>query len=314
MPAAPGRARPSAAKRLRTLAIMDSPLRLRPGRPHATNSTRTNRQVLGEFREISGNLGDRPGMADRQFAFGPFRFDARTGELAAGSRRGQAHAARRRRARHAGRARAAPRQQAGAVRAGLGRPRGQRRRADLLHSGAAPCARRRCPPPALHRDPTPARLSADGAGDAGRRRSGTSHCRSPERRHLVGRAAEMAELARRFDLALSGQRQLVFVTGEPGIGKSALAEGILRRARPRQRVQDRARPVPRSSRRGRALSAADRSSDAACGRARRRAMKDRARDACAELARPDAVALDAGGAQRAGSARAAPRASACCAS
>lgn len=40
---------------------------------------------------------------------------------------------------------------------------------------------------------------------------------------LVGRALEMEELQRRFDLALSGQRQLVFVTGEPGIGKSALA-------------------------------------------------------------------------------------------
>jgi tetratricopeptide (TPR) repeat protein len=32
----------------------------------------------------------------------------------------------------------------------------------------------------------------------------------------------MEELQRRFGLALSGQRQLVFVTGEPGIGKSAL--------------------------------------------------------------------------------------------
>ena len=40
---------------------------------------------------------------------------------------------------------------------------------------------------------------------------------------LVGRTAEMEELQRRFALALSGQRQLVFVTGEPGIGKSALA-------------------------------------------------------------------------------------------
>ena len=40
---------------------------------------------------------------------------------------------------------------------------------------------------------------------------------------LVGRATEMAELQRRLGLAASGQRQLIFVTGEPGIGKSALA-------------------------------------------------------------------------------------------
>lgn len=40
---------------------------------------------------------------------------------------------------------------------------------------------------------------------------------------LVGRTSEMEELQRRFGLALSGQRQLVFVTGEPGIGKTALA-------------------------------------------------------------------------------------------
>jgi predicted ATPase len=40
---------------------------------------------------------------------------------------------------------------------------------------------------------------------------------------LVGRTSEMAELRRRLGLALSGQRQVIFVTGEPGIGKSALA-------------------------------------------------------------------------------------------
>jgi DNA-binding winged helix-turn-helix (wHTH) protein/tetratricopeptide (TPR) repeat protein len=40
---------------------------------------------------------------------------------------------------------------------------------------------------------------------------------------LVGRSAEMEELHRRYGLALAGVRQLVFVTGEPGIGKSALA-------------------------------------------------------------------------------------------
>ena len=41
---------------------------------------------------------------------------------------------------------------------------------------------------------------------------------------LVGRDAEMRELSRSFSQALSSQRQIIFVTGEPGIGKSALTE------------------------------------------------------------------------------------------
>lgn len=44
----------------------------------------------------------------------------------------------------------------------------------------------------------------------------------PSSSTLVGRADETAVLRRRLELALAGQRQLVFVTGEPGIGKSAL--------------------------------------------------------------------------------------------
>src|ERR1700674_219949 len=40
------------------------------------------RQVLGEFREMSGKMRGEPQMAaDRLFSFGQFRFDARTGEL-----------------------------------------------------------------------------------------------------------------------------------------------------------------------------------------------------------------------------------------
>src|SRR5215510_7800971 len=39
----------------------------------------------------------------------------------------------------------------------------------------------------------------------------------PEPRKFVGRAAEMEQLEKRFQIAASGQRQLVFVTGEPGI-------------------------------------------------------------------------------------------------
>lgn len=48
---------------------------------------------------------------------------------------------------------------------------------------------------------------------------------------LVGRAAELAELARAFDQARSGQRQLVFMSGEPGIGKSSLADAFLEQLR-----------------------------------------------------------------------------------
>jgi predicted ATPase len=41
---------------------------------------------------------------------------------------------------------------------------------------------------------------------------------------LVGREAELGELRRYLEKALQGQRQVVFVTGEPGIGKTALVE------------------------------------------------------------------------------------------
>jgi len=48
---------------------------------------------------------------------------------------------------------------------------------------------------------------------------------------LVGRAAELSELARSFEAARAGRRQVVFVTGEPGIGKSALADAFLEQLR-----------------------------------------------------------------------------------
>jgi DNA-binding winged helix-turn-helix (wHTH) protein/predicted ATPase len=50
---------------------------------------------------------------------------------------------------------------------------------------------------------------------------------SPTASTLVGREAELAGLHARLATALSGQRQLVFVTGEPGIGKTALMEMFL---------------------------------------------------------------------------------------
>jgi predicted ATPase len=46
----------------------------------------------------------------------------------------------------------------------------------------------------------------------------------------VGRDAELAQLHKWLEKALSGERQIVFVTGEPGIGKTTLVETFLHRA------------------------------------------------------------------------------------
>ena len=44
---------------------------------------------------------------------------------------------------------------------------------------------------------------------------------------IVGRETELAQLHGWFDKALNGERQVAFVTGEPGIGKTALVETFL---------------------------------------------------------------------------------------
>lgn len=46
---------------------------------------------------------------------------------------------------------------------------------------------------------------------------------------LVGRAAELAQLHNLLERAMDGERQVVFVTGEPGIGKTALVETFIQR-------------------------------------------------------------------------------------
>src|SRR5262249_42393214 len=45
--------------------------------------------------------------------------------------------------------------------------------------------------------------------------------------HMVGREAELALLHERFALARRGQRQVVWITGEAGIGKTALLEAFM---------------------------------------------------------------------------------------
>jgi DNA-binding winged helix-turn-helix (wHTH) protein/predicted ATPase len=60
---------------------------------------------------------------------------------------------------------------------------------------------------------------------------------TPAPARLVGRAAELVELARAFDDARAGRRQVVFVTGEPGIGKTALADAFFDDLRGRHTVR-----------------------------------------------------------------------------
>src|SRR5262249_2495240 len=45
---------------------------------------------------------------------------------------------------------------------------------------------------------------------------------------LVGRETELAQLHGWLEKALAGERQVVFVTGEPGIGKTTLLDAFLR--------------------------------------------------------------------------------------
>ncbi|HEX7785725.1 MAG TPA: AAA family ATPase, partial [Methylomirabilota bacterium] len=54
---------------------------------------------------------------------------------------------------------------------------------------------------------------------------------APGPRTLVGRQPEMDRLAELFKRASGGQRQIVFVEGEPGIGKSAVVEAFVRSLR-----------------------------------------------------------------------------------
>jgi predicted ATPase/DNA-binding winged helix-turn-helix (wHTH) protein len=71
----------------------------------------------------------------------------------------------------------------------------------------------------------PLTVGADGAKPPGSREA---RLRGAET--LVGRRAALAELGRRLACALGGDRQVVFVTGEAGIGKTSLVDAFLRSA------------------------------------------------------------------------------------
>jgi predicted ATPase/DNA-binding winged helix-turn-helix (wHTH) protein len=76
--------------------------------------------------------------------------------------------------------------------------------------------------------PPTAVASAAGAGDPGpgAREQRLSAAASGSA-SLVGREAELGRLRDRLERARAGQRQLIFVTGEPGMGKTALVEAFL---------------------------------------------------------------------------------------
>ena len=60
--------------------------------------------------------------------------------------------------------------------------------------------------------------------------NGASHDADSRPSNAVGRAAELLELEHRLTAALAGTRQVVFVTGEPGIGKTTLLDSFVARA------------------------------------------------------------------------------------
>ena len=67
----------------------------------------------------------------------------------------------------------------------------------------------------------------------------------PTTPHFVGRNAELAKLHAAFDKASMGQRQLVFVSGEAGIGKTALADAFVTELVPARDESAAANQAPR---------------------------------------------------------------------
>src|SRR4030095_8732911 len=76
-------------------------------------------------------------------------------------------------------------------------------------------------------EPSPARDGASGRSAIGAESTGGSRYRSPA--HFVGRESVLDRLQRGIEAAWRGTRQIAFVTGEPGIGKTAVVEALLER-------------------------------------------------------------------------------------
>ncbi len=104
-----------------------------------------------------------------------------------------------------------------------------------LHPRNPPRARRSGRIAAVRADVPEARLSVHRRGD---RRSSDHHIghsddagTGPAAGTLVGRASALADLRRYLAQTLTGRRHVIFVVGEPGIGKTSLADAFQRAQR-----------------------------------------------------------------------------------
>ncbi len=170
--------------------------------------------------------------------------------------------------------------------------------------------RRRCT--ALPRDGRPRRLSIHRCAASLRRRRPRTGGRAAAA--MVGRQPDLARLHASLMRATAGDRAIVFVTGEAGIGKTTLLDRFIAGGGIRRRRLRGARPVSGAVRRGRSVSAGARGARSPGARRRERGVARHARAARADLGRAVAGARCASrAARRAAAARWRPRRPACCA-
>ena len=114
---------------------------------------------------------------------------------------------------------------------------------------------------------------------------------------VVGRDRELSELRGCLERATNGDRQIVFVTGEPGIGKTTAVELFLAEAASGDRLRIAQGRCIETHGRGRGLLAAPGSHDPPVPRARRRADRTPAPPARSDVAHPDALGSECLGAE-----------------